>query len=157
MTAESPNETTAKSLTQSARSDSFLNIIDAQITRSAIGAKLRVLATIGGKSVWQMRVVSANGGYMSATSLEAAFGLGDATRIEAVRNRPGIVSGVFLLGYAVSRAAIEFFREPDANIGFLFNAVTMGQILCAPMALGGLFLLFLALHRDSRLSAGKQV
>jgi phosphatidylglycerol:prolipoprotein diacylglycerol transferase len=79
-------------------------------------------------------------------------------RIGAVRNRPGIVSGIFLLGYAAARVFIEFFREPDAQLGFIFDAVTMGQILCAPMALGGLFLLFLALHRDDpRISAGKNV
>jgi hypothetical protein len=53
--------------------------------RSAIGAKIRVLASIGGKSFWQMREISANGGYMSATSLEAHFGLGDATRVDVLR------------------------------------------------------------------------
>jgi hypothetical protein len=53
--------------------------------RSAIGAKVRVLATIGGKTFWQLREIAANGGYMSATSLEAHFGLGDATRVDAMR------------------------------------------------------------------------
>jgi len=53
--------------------------------RSAIGAKIRVLATIGGKTFWQMREIAANGGYMSATTLEAHFGLGDATAISAMQ------------------------------------------------------------------------
>ena len=53
--------------------------------RSAIGAKVRVLAKIGGREFWQMREIASNGGYMSATTLEAYFGLGDAAQIEAMR------------------------------------------------------------------------
>ena len=49
-------------------------------------------------------------------------------------NRPGIVSGSFLLCYAVSRFTVEFFREPDENRGFiLFDWMTMGQILTLPI------------------------
>jgi phosphatidylglycerol:prolipoprotein diacylglycerol transferase len=50
----------------------------------------------------------------------------------------GLISGAFLLGYAVFRSFAEFFREPDAGIGFdAFEWVTRGQLLCLPMfALG---------------------
>ena len=58
--------------------------------------------------------------------------------VKAVLARPGIISGVFLIGYAVSRMIVEFFREPDAQIGYLFGIFTMGQILCLPMIIGGL-------------------
>lgn len=51
--------------------------------------------------------------------------------------RPGIVGGTFVLGYAVARIACEFFREPDAQLGFLAGGVTMGQILSVPMAIVG--------------------
>lgn len=51
--------------------------------------------------------------------------------------RPGIVGGTFVLGYAVARICCEFFREPDAQLGFLTGGATMGQILSVPMAIVG--------------------
>lgn len=48
--------------------------------------------------------------------------------------RPGVVSGVFLLCYGLSRFTVEFFRQPDANRGFIaFDWMTMGQILTVPI------------------------
>lgn len=58
-------------------------------------------------------------------------------RKPAVRERPGLVSGVFLVGYGVSRLFVENFREPDVQIGYIVGAITMGQILCLPMILLG--------------------
>ena len=51
--------------------------------RAAIGAKIRVQATIGGRSFWQMRELNAGGG--CARPLVAHFGLGDATKVETIR------------------------------------------------------------------------
>lgn len=65
-----------------------------------------------------------------------------------VRERPGIISGVFLIGYGLSRILVEFFREPDAQIGFLFNYFTMGQLLCIPMIIGGLVAIGYALKHE---------
>ena len=65
------------------------------------------------------------------------FGL---AHIKAVRDRPGIISGVFLAGYAVARMSVEQFREPDAHLGFVFSHITMGQILSLPMIVGALIL-----------------
>ena len=49
------------------------------------------------------------------------------------------VSGLFLIGYAVLRICAEFFRQPDAHIGFIaFGWVTMGQVLSLPMLLFGI-------------------
>lgn len=55
------------------------------------------------------------------------------------------VSGVFAIGYGVLRIISEYFREPDAHIGFviLYNT-TMGQWLSLPLILVGIILLFLA-------------
>lgn len=54
-----------------------------------------------------------------------------------VRAHPGVLSGVFLAGYALFRFCIEFFREPDVQVGYILGVFTMGQILCLPMfALG---------------------
>ncbi len=59
---------------------------------------------------------------------------------EKVRNRPGILSAVFLTGYALGRITVEFFREPDEQIGYLFGMFTMGQLLCLPMIMGSIIL-----------------
>jgi phosphatidylglycerol---prolipoprotein diacylglyceryl transferase len=55
-------------------------------------------------------------------------------------SKAGLTSGIFLILYASFRILIEFFREPDIHIGFIFNAVTMGQILSLPMLMFGVYL-----------------
>ena len=55
------------------------------------------------------------------------------------------VSGLFLLLYGVFRFYIEFYRVPDAHIGYLLaDWVTMGQLLSAPMMLVGAWMLLRA-------------
>ncbi len=62
------------------------------------------------------------------------------------RERPGALTGALFVGYGMSRVFVEFFRQPDVQLGFLFSGVTMGQILSLPvLALGG-YLLFRALR-----------
>jgi phosphatidylglycerol---prolipoprotein diacylglyceryl transferase len=70
-------------------------------------------------------------------------------RSDAVRARPGTISGAFLLCYGLFRIFAELFREPDQQLGFLFAGVTMGQILSLPLIAGGLYLL----ARDRREAA----
>lgn len=53
----------------------------------------------------------------------------------------GFVSGAFLTGYGLFRIAVEFFREPDAQLGYILNYFTMGQILSLPMIALGLWLI----------------
>lgn len=54
----------------------------------------------------------------------------------------GAVAGLFLAGYGSFRFFVEFFREPDAHIGFdLFNWMTRGQILSLPMIIAGVCLM----------------
>lgn len=62
--------------------------------------------------------------------------------VYARKPRPlGAVSGVFLMSYGLLRICTEFFREPDAHLGFIFlSAVSMGQLLSIPMVLLGLLL-----------------
>jgi phosphatidylglycerol:prolipoprotein diacylglycerol transferase len=64
------------------------------------------------------------------------------------RQRPGMISGVFLIGYGLARVAVEFFRQPDAQYvpAYLAEhfAVTMGQILSLPLVLFGLWLVLRA-------------
>jgi phosphatidylglycerol:prolipoprotein diacylglycerol transferase len=59
-----------------------------------------------------------------------------------LRDKPGALSGVFLLGYALARVVGELFREPDAHLGYLVLGTTMGQLLSIPLALAGLWLIF---------------
>jgi phosphatidylglycerol---prolipoprotein diacylglyceryl transferase len=58
--------------------------------------------------------------------------------VRRVGERPGVLTGVFLIGYALCRIVVEFFREPDEQLGFILEGVSMGQILSMPMiVLGG--------------------
>ncbi|WP_045211443.1 prolipoprotein diacylglyceryl transferase [Desulfonatronovibrio magnus] len=58
------------------------------------------------------------------------------------------VSGMFCLGYGVFRFIVEFFREPDAHLGFLLmDWMTMGQILCVPLIFVGLTAIVLAYRK----------
>ena len=63
------------------------------------------------------------------------------------RNRPGALSGTFILGYGVARITAEFFRQPDANLGFLWGGATMGQLLSIPLLFIGAWLLWRARTR----------
>ena len=59
----------------------------------------------------------------------------------ARRARPmGQVSAVFLLGYGSFRFIAEYFREPDAHLGLLSLGMSMGQWLCVPMVLAGIWM-----------------
>ena len=63
---------------------------------------------------------------------------------ESIRARFGMLTGIFLVGYACARIIGEFFRQPDAFLGFLYAGATMGQLLSLPMLLAGLWLIFRA-------------
>ena len=59
--------------------------------------------------------------------------------------RPGLVTGLFVAGYALSRITVEFFREPDPQLGYLFGGwLTMGMLLSLPMLAAGLWAIFRA-------------
>jgi phosphatidylglycerol:prolipoprotein diacylglycerol transferase len=55
---------------------------------------------------------------------------------------PGLLSGVFLIFYSFFRIIVEFFREPDFKIGYLAEYFTMGQLLCIPMIIVGIILIY---------------
>ena len=65
------------------------------------------------------------------------------------RPRPYMaVTGMFLLWYGIFRFFVEFFRLPDADLGYLaFGWVTMGQTLSAPMIIAGAAMILLAYRR----------
>lgn len=52
------------------------------------------------------------------------------------------VAACFLLFYGIFRFLVEFTRQPDAHLGFIaFGWLSMGQLLCVPMILGGIGML----------------
>ncbi|MFP3029158.1 MAG: prolipoprotein diacylglyceryl transferase, partial [Arsenophonus sp.] len=59
----------------------------------------------------------------------------------------GSVSGLFLIGYGVLRIIVEFFRQPDSQLG-LFCGISMGQILSIPMIIIGIFIMIIAYKKD---------
>jgi len=68
------------------------------------------------------------------------------------RYKPGMLVGIFLLCYGIFRFGVEYFREADAQL-MEFAARTglhMGQWLCVPMILGGLYLIVTAKGRRIR-------
>lgn len=58
----------------------------------------------------------------------------------SLRERFGFTSGVFFILYGVMRFGLEFFREPDAHIGLVAAHLSMGQWLCVPMIIFGVWL-----------------
>ena len=54
---------------------------------------------------------------------------------------PGTISGTFVIGYALCRIFVEFFREPDKQLGYLLGTdwLTMGMILSLPMIAAGIW------------------
>ena len=60
------------------------------------------------------------------------------------------VTGMYCLCYGILRTFVEFFREPDAHIGFVaFDWMSKGQQLSIPMILGGAVILFLAYNKNT--------
>jgi len=72
--------------------------------------------------------------------------LGLLVRVGALK-RPGLIIGAFAVGYALSRSFAELFREPDAQLGFLWGGLTMGMVLSLPLLLFGIVLTTIALRR----------
>ncbi len=50
----------------------------------------------------------------------------------------GALTAVYLVGYGLARFVVEFWRMPDAQIGFVWGSLTMGQVLSLAMIIGGL-------------------
>ncbi len=66
------------------------------------------------------------------------------------RYKPRMLSGIFLLGYGAARFVVEYFREPDAHLGFIVSHFSMGQLLCLPMIFYGGYLAWQAHHAGAK-------
>jgi phosphatidylglycerol---prolipoprotein diacylglyceryl transferase len=63
------------------------------------------------------------------------------------RQRPGLETGIFFIGYAIARMSGELFRQPDAQLGFLIFGTTMGQLLSIPVLIAGIVFIWCACRR----------
>lgn len=59
---------------------------------------------------------------------------------------PGLVTGSYIAGYGIIRFVIEFFREPDEQLGFVFMQFSMGQLLCFLMIVSGIAVMIYSMH-----------
>jgi len=71
--------------------------------------------------------------------------------------RPGVIAGLFAIGYGLARFTVEYFREPDAQLGYLWGFITMGQILSLPMVAAGAALAIWAARRDTTVTSAERL
>jgi len=62
----------------------------------------------------------------------------------------GAMMAFYLMGYGIIRFCIEFFRQPDAHMGFVFLYFSAGQILCSAMIIAGAGLYLYLCQRDKK-------
>ena len=74
--------------------------------------------------------------------LEGLFLFAILWSIRKIKMPKGATLGLYLIGYGTVRFFIEYVRQPDDHIGFVFLSFSMGQILCSLMIAGGFFLYF---------------
>lgn len=143
----------------------FLKLTDLVAPVVPIGIFLGRLANFANDELWG-RVTDVawairfpNGGYLPRHPSQIYEGILEGLvlfvllnilwKIRRCRECNGFISGMFLLGYTVSRMIVEQFREPDAQIGFLWQGLTMGQILSSPFFIIGLYLIFRKVFKQS--------
>ncbi len=57
-------------------------------------------------------------------------------------NKPGVISGLFLIFYSIFRFIIEFYRVPDEQLGYIFLNLSMGQVVSLIFILSGILLFY---------------
>jgi phosphatidylglycerol:prolipoprotein diacylglycerol transferase len=70
--------------------------------------------------------------------------------IRKIRVPKGAMLALYIIGYGTVRFFIEFFREPDAHLGFIFLSFSMGQILCTIMIAAGIGLYLYLRQKEQR-------
>lgn len=66
--------------------------------------------------------------------------------------KPGFMAGAFACGYGLARSFVEFYRVPDAHIGYFGDFLTMGMLLSAPMILAGIAVMIWSANRAQQVS-----
>jgi phosphatidylglycerol:prolipoprotein diacylglycerol transferase len=60
---------------------------------------------------------------------------------------PGVIFSFYLIGYGAIRFILEFFREPDQQLGFILGPFSMGQVLCFTMILTGVIIFIIRITK----------
>lgn len=68
--------------------------------------------------------------------------------LRKVKTPKGATLAIYLIGYGTVRFCIEFFRQPDEHLGFVFLSFSMGQVLCALMVAAGIGLFYYLRNRQ---------
>jgi phosphatidylglycerol:prolipoprotein diacylglycerol transferase len=144
----------AISLFASRANKSFLNITDHICTVAPVGIAFGRIGNFINGELWgrvtesSLGMVFPDGGpfprhpsQLYESIFEGWILLGIMLIFYRARPRTGVISSFFLIFYATFRFFLEFFREPDAQLGAVLGAFSMGQILCAIMWVCGALLL----------------
>ncbi len=70
--------------------------------------------------------------------------------LRKIKKPEGTMASLYLFGYGFIRFFLEFFRQPDAHLGFIIGPFSMGQILCVGMMTAGIVLFFILKHRETK-------
>lgn len=65
-----------------------------------------------------------------------------------ILKKPGMLAGIFFIGYGTARFIVEYAREPDAHLGLLGGFISMGQILSIPTFVFGLWMIWQAVQKS---------
>lgn len=136
---------------------SFLKMADIIAPAATVGIFLGRIANFINDELWgrvtevPWAVRFPSGGYLArhpSQLYEAALEgllmfiiLNIMLNIKWFRDRTGFISATFALLYAAFRTIIEQFREPDVQLGFIFGSMTMGQLLCVPLVIAGVWVI----------------
>lgn len=143
----------------------FLRVTDLVVLYVPIGIFLGRLANFVNDELWgrvtdvAWAVRFPNGGFLPRHPSQIYEALAEGVglflilnflwQFKWVRERTGFVSAAFVFLYACLRMSMEQFREPDAQLGFFFGHITMGQMLSLPFFLvGGYLMLKLACKKS---------
>jgi hypothetical protein len=107
-----------------------LKLVGTASNRPAIGAKVRLKATIGGKTFWQRRDIGASTSQEGQSDLRASFGLGDATNIDTVRIEwpSGTIQELHNVGTKQFLTVTEPARLKGSIIGGQFQLALNGGV-----------------------------
>ena len=144
----------------------FLKVTDLVVLYVPIGIFLGRLANFINDELWgrvtdvAWAVRFPNGGYLPRHPSQLYEALTEGMlmfvilnvlwNFKWVRERTGFVSGMFACLYALLRISMEQFREPDIQLGYFFNVLTMGQMLSMPFLLVGVWVMYRAVKRKTK-------
>lgn len=143
----------------------FLQLTDLAALYAPIGIFLGRMANFVNDELWgritdvAWAVKFPSGGYLPRHPSQIYEGLAEGLlmfiilnllwRSAKVRKSSGFSSALFVLFYAIFRIILENFRQPDAQLGFLWGGYfTMGQILSLPLIVLGIYLLYYSLKPE---------